>query len=135
VFCGRSQSCRKSTRKEQLFGTGTRSMLTGPITNKLNNNSVEPELEVPFPYLQDPSNSPYPEPTGSTSPPPPANVPNNKIHSDPILPPTHQSSQWSLSFGLSHHNPVQFPLSHAYYMPCSHHSPLFDVPNNIWGGV
>jgi hypothetical protein len=35
----------------------------------------------------------------------------SKIHSDPIFPPTPWSSQWSLSFGLSHQNLVHFSLS------------------------
>jgi hypothetical protein len=46
----------------------------------------------------------------------PASLP--KIHSDPILPYTSWSSEWSLSFGLSHQNFVHFyPLSHACHMP------------------
>jgi hypothetical protein len=64
----------------------------------------------------------------------PANLP--KIHSDPILPSTPWSSKWSLYFWLSHQNPVHIPLlSHACYMPRPPHSPWFDLPNNIWGGV
>jgi hypothetical protein len=60
---------------------------------------------------------------------PPANLP--KFHSDPILPST-PWSKWSLSFWLSHQNPL---LSHACHMSHPPHSPLFDLPNNIWGGV
>jgi hypothetical protein len=47
-----------------------------------------------------------------------------KIHSDPIFPPMTRSSQWSLSFGLAHQNPVYFSLlSDAYHMPHTPHSP------------
>jgi hypothetical protein len=47
-----------------------------------------------------------------------------------------QSFKWSLSFGLSHQNLVNFsPLSHACHMPCSPHSPWFDLRNNIWWWV
>jgi hypothetical protein len=46
------------------------------------------------------------------------------------------SSKWSLSFGLSHQNLVHFPpLSHACHRPCPPHSPLFDLPNDIWWWV
>jgi hypothetical protein len=64
-------------------------------------------------------------------PPPPACLP--KIHSNPILPPTPQSFKWSLSFGISHQNPVHVsPLSHACHMPRPPHSPWFDMPNDMW---
>jgi hypothetical protein len=56
---------------------------------------------------------------------PPASLP--KIHSNLILTSTPRSFKWSLSLGISHHNPVHFsPLS------CPPHSPWFDLPNNIW---
>jgi hypothetical protein len=63
----------------------------------------------------------------------PANLP--KIYSDPILPSTSRSLKKSLSFGLSHHNLVEFSLlCHACYML---HPPYswFDLPNNIWEWV
>jgi hypothetical protein len=64
---------------------------------------------------------------------PPANLP--KIHSDPILPSTSRSFEWSLSFGLCHQSRVHFSLlSHAFHMPCSPLSPWFDLPN-IWRWV
>jgi hypothetical protein len=51
-----------------------------------------------------------------------------KIQPDPIFPPTPWSSEWSLSFGLSHQNLVHFSLiSHARHMPCSPHSPRLDL--------
>jgi hypothetical protein len=53
-------------------------------------------------------NSPPPVPVLSQSNPihtPQTNLP--KIHSDPIFPPTPRSSQWYLSFGLSHQNLVR----------------------------
>jgi hypothetical protein len=64
----------------------------------------------------------------------PANLP--KIHSDPILSPTPWSSEWSLSFGLSHQNLVHLSLlSHACHMPRPPHSPWLDLSNDIWGWV
>jgi hypothetical protein len=46
-----------------------------------------------------------------------------------------QSSKWSLSFMLSHQNPVHFSLlSHACNMPCLRHS-WFDLPNTLWWWV
>jgi hypothetical protein len=98
-------------------------------------NSVAPEPEGSSPHSQQPANGPYPEPGESTQhPPPPTNLP--KIHFDPILPSMPWSSKWSLSFGLSHQNPVHVsPLSHACHMPRPPHSPSFDLPNNIWRWV
>jgi hypothetical protein len=62
---------------------------------------------------------------------PPANLP--KIHSDPILPSTPWSSKWSLSFWLSHQNPVHIPLlSHACHMSHPPHSPWFDLSFLSW---
>jgi hypothetical protein len=59
-----------------------------------------------------------------------------KIHPNPILPSTPRSSEWSLSFGLSHQNPAQFsPLSHACHMPRPPHFPRFDLPNDMWWRV
>jgi hypothetical protein len=51
-------------------------------------NFVAPKPEGSSPYSQEPATGSYPEPTESTLP--PANLP--KIHSDPILPSTPQSS-------------------------------------------
>jgi hypothetical protein len=85
--------------------------------------SPEPESQVS-------ATDPYPEPTEST--PPPANLP--KIHSDTILPSTTRSSEWSLSFGLSHHNPIHFSLlSHACHVHRTPHSPWFYLPNDDLG--
>jgi hypothetical protein len=54
-----------------------------------------------------------------------------KIHSDAILPPTTWSSEWSLSFGLSHENVVLLSLfSHACHMPRPPHSPCYYNNNN-----
>jgi hypothetical protein len=82
-------------------------------------------------------NSPPPVPVLSQLDPiytPPANL--LKIHSDPILSSTPWSSKWSLSFWISHQNPVRIPLlSHACHMSFPPHSPWFDLPNNICGGV
>jgi hypothetical protein len=75
---------------------------------------MAPEPEGSSLYLRKTTISPYPEPTGSTLQ-PPANLP--KIHSDPILPTMPWSSKWSLSIGVSHQNPIHFPLLyHVRYM-------------------
>jgi hypothetical protein len=57
------------------------------------------EPEGSSPHSQQPATGPYLEPVES-SPHPQANLP--KIQSDPILQPTPWSSEWSLSYGLSH---------------------------------
>jgi hypothetical protein len=58
---------------------------------------------------------------------PPVNLP--MIQSDPILQSTPWSSKWSLSFWLSHQNPVQIPLlSHACYMSLS----MYIITENIY---
>jgi hypothetical protein len=54
-------------------------------------NSMVSEPEGSSPYSQEPATGPYPEPTESTTH-TRANLP--KIHSDPILPSTPQSSEW-----------------------------------------
>jgi hypothetical protein len=51
------------------------------------------------PHSQEPATGPYPG-LAESSPHPQASLP--KIHSDPILPPTPWSSEWSVSFELSH---------------------------------
>jgi hypothetical protein len=82
-------------------------------------NYVEQEPEGSSPHLQHPATGPYPEPVES-NPHTPDNLPT--IHSDPILPSKHWSSEWSLSFRLSHQILVQFYiLSHACHMPCPSH--------------
>jgi hypothetical protein len=58
------------------------------------------------------------------NPHPPASLP--KIHSDPILPSTPQSSKWSLSFGLSHQNLVHF-LSSPIHATCPAHLIRLDL--------
>jgi hypothetical protein len=61
---------------------------------------------------------------------PPSKLP--KIHSNPILPFTPVSSEWSLSFGLFHLNLTHFSLlSHACHIPRPPHSPSFHLPNYI----
>jgi hypothetical protein len=47
-----------------------------------------------------------------------------------------RSFKWSLSFRLSHQNPVHVsPLSHVCHMPCQPHSSWLDLPNDIWQWV
>jgi hypothetical protein len=92
-------------------------------------NFVAPEPEMSSPCSQEPATGPYPEPTESTQHP---FASLSKIHSDPILPSTSSSSEWSLSFGLSHQTLVHFfLLSHACHVPCPLHSPWLDLPNDI----
>jgi hypothetical protein len=94
-------------------------------------NSVVPESKG-SPHIREPTNGPYPKPGEST---PhthtPANLP--KVHFDPILPSAPWSFKWSLSFGLSHQNPIPIsPLAHACHMTQPPHSPQFHLPNNVW---
>jgi hypothetical protein len=65
---------------------------------------VAPEPEGSSPHSQQPANGPYPEPDKSTPHPSPTNL--SKVHFDPILPSTPRSSEWSVSFGRSHQNPL-----------------------------
>jgi hypothetical protein len=87
-----------------------------------------------FPWRQNPKvhhrvhNSPPPVPILSQLNPlhPPANLP--KIHSDPILPSTPRSSQWSFSFGLSHQNLVAYTFLSSPMRPtCPAHLILLDL--------
>jgi hypothetical protein len=92
-----------------------------------------PEPEGSSPRSQQPVNGPYPEPSESTPHPPNQ---SSKINSNPILPSTPWSSQWFLSLGLSHQNPVHAsPLSHACHMLHPPHSVWFQLSNDIWGWV
>jgi hypothetical protein len=76
-------------------------------------------------HTQQPATGHCPEPVES-NPHPQANLP--KIHSDPIFPRMPWSSEWSLSFGLSHQNLVHFTLlSHTCHMPRPPHSPWLDL--------
>jgi hypothetical protein len=96
-------------------------------------HSVVPEPEGSSLCSQEPATGPYSEPTGSTLH-SPAYLSN--IHSDPILPSTLRSSEWSLSFRLSNQNLVHLSfLSHACHMPHPSHSPWIDLSNDIWGWV
>jgi hypothetical protein len=61
-----------------------------------------------------PDTGPYPEPPKSTL------HLLSQSHKDPILPSTHRSPEWCLSFRLSHQNPVHFPLlSHGSHTSIS----------------
>jgi hypothetical protein len=83
-------------------------------STQCDHNSVVPEPEGSSPHSQQPAIDPYPQ-QGESTPHPPTNLP--KIHFDPILPSTPRSSNSSLSFGVSHQNPVHVsPLSQACYM-------------------
>jgi hypothetical protein len=56
---------------------------------------------------------------------------SSKIHS-----PTSWSSQWSLSFWLSHKYPICIPLrSSLCYTPCPSHPPWLDHSNYTWRRV
>jgi hypothetical protein len=94
---------------------------------------VAPEPEGSSPQSQQPASDPYPEP-GKSTPHPPTNL--SKVHFDPILPSISWSCRWSLSFGLSHRNPVHVsPLSLVCDMPLPPHSAWFDLPSDIWWWV
>jgi hypothetical protein len=55
------------------------------------------------------------------------------IHFNIIHPPTSTSSYWSLSFWLSHQNPICIPRNpHSCYMPRPSHLALFDHSNYTW---
>jgi hypothetical protein len=91
---------------------------------------MAPEPGGSSPHSQQPANGPYPEQGDSTSPPQPITLRSILIPSMP------RSFKWSLSFGLSHQNTVQFsPLSNAWHMFRPPHSPWFDLPNDIWRWV
>jgi hypothetical protein len=50
-----------------------------------------------------------------------------------VRPPTFCSSQWSLSFLLSHQYSICIPLfPHSCYMPCPSHSPWFHHSSYTW---
>jgi hypothetical protein len=88
---------------------------------KYNINSVAEEPEGSSPHSQQLDTGPYPEPCES-NPHPPAGL--TKIQSGTILLSTPWSSEWSLSFGISHQYLVQFfILSHACHMSCPPHWP------------
>jgi hypothetical protein len=79
--------------------------------------------------------------THSTSPPVPILSQFNPIRTPQpnslrsiLSPSTPWFSEWSLSFGLSHQNFVQFSrISHACHIPFPPHSPWFELNNNMWG--
>jgi hypothetical protein len=55
-----------------------------------------------------------------------------KVHFNVILPPTHRSSQWSLTSGPPNQNPLNTsPLPHACRMSRPPHPPWFNHLNNI----
>jgi hypothetical protein len=78
---------------------------------------VAPEPEGSSPRSQQLVTYPYLEPVESNLYRPP-NIP--KIHYDPVVPSTSWSSEWSLSFGLSHQNLVHF-LSSTMRASCPAH--------------
>jgi hypothetical protein len=82
------------------------------------------ETEGSLPCSQEPSTDPHPEPDQS-----------NPYH--PILhPPTSWSSQWSLTFLVSHQYPTCIPLlPHTCHMPCPSHPPRLDRSNYTWRRV
>jgi hypothetical protein len=60
----------------------------------------------------------------------------SKIHLNSILAPTSMSSEWSLSFWLSHQNPICIPLlTHACCMPCPVSPSLTWYSNYPWWTV
>jgi hypothetical protein len=61
---------------------------------------------------------------------------SSKKHVNIIHPTMSWSSQWSLSYWLSHQNPIRIPLRHnSCYMPCPLHPPWLDDSNYTWRRV
>jgi hypothetical protein len=87
------------------------------------------ELQGSSRHSKEPATGPYPEPVESTSP--PSQIPYVPFWSHSTLTPMFY--EWSLSFGVSHQNLVQFSLlSHTYHMSRPPHSPWFNLSNDIW---
>jgi hypothetical protein len=60
----------------------------------------------------------------------------SKIHFNIVHLPTSWSSQWSLSFWISHQYPICIPLRpHSCYMPCPSHPPWLYHSNYTWRKV
>jgi hypothetical protein len=72
-------------------------------TQDYSKHFMEPEGSLPC--SQEPSNVPYPQPDHSSP-----YHPVLPLCFNTILPPTSRSFQWSLSFWLSHQNPIRVPL-------------------------
>jgi hypothetical protein len=92
----------------------------------------EPEGSIP--RSQEPSTGPYPEPVRSS----PYRPILSKIHFNIVHSPTFWSSQWCLSFWLSHQYPIGLciPLCpHSCYIPCPSHTPWLDHSNYVWQGL
>jgi hypothetical protein len=83
--------------------------------------ALEPECSSP--RSQEPSTCPYHEPSESTSHP---TTNFSKIHSNPILPSTPRSSEWTPSFVISHQNLVHF-FSSPMRATCPAHLILLDL--------
>jgi hypothetical protein len=91
--------------------------------SRISQHVMEPEGSLPC--SQEPSTGPYPEPYQS-----------NPYHFSIVHPPTPWSSQWSLSFWLSHKYPIRIPrLPHSYYMPRPPHPPWLNHSNDTWRRV
>jgi hypothetical protein len=60
----------------------------------------------------------------------------SKIHFNIVHPLTSWSSQWYLSFWISHQYPIYVPLlPHSCYMSCPSHYPWLDHSNYTWRRV
>jgi hypothetical protein len=81
---------------------------------------MEPEGSIPC--SQKPSTGPYPEPYQSN----PHHPTLSKINCNIVHPPTSWSSQWSLSFYLSHQYPICIPLL-TIRVACPVHLILLDL--------
>jgi hypothetical protein len=78
---------------------------------------MEPEGSLP--RSQEPSTGPCPEPDRSN----PYHTYLSKIHFNIVQLPMSWSSQWFLSFWISHQYPICIPLlRHSCYMPCPSHN-------------
>jgi hypothetical protein len=91
---------------------------------------MEPKGSIP--YSQEPYTGPYPEAYQSN----PHYSILSKIHFDTVDPPMSWSSQWSLSFWLSHQYPISIPLlPHSCYMSRPSHPSWLDHSNYTWRRV
>jgi hypothetical protein len=90
---------------------------------------MEPEGSIP--HSQEPSTGPYPELYQSNP-----HHPILKIHFDIVHTPTSWSSQWSLSFWLSHQYSTSIPLlPYSCYMPRQSNPSWLDHSNYTWRRV
>jgi hypothetical protein len=110
----------------QPFSTHSTDLWSWAVLKEKPNLQHFMEPEGSLPCSQESSTGPYPEPD---QPNPYHPIPSylSKIYFSIVHPPTRWSSQWFLSFWLSHQYPIYIPrLPHSCYMLCPPHSPWLD---------